>query len=192
MTTGEGEQAPEAQRRPEAKGKGTSDTPLGARFQRVSLASPTAKRTVTLAISDLATGERLVTWALRHLLRPGDRVLLLHVRPYLYPPDTYLTPALIDIGGVWDFDDSYEITNRRIAHKTLAFLKRNLAEAGVECVPLALRGEARQVLEEKARELGTDVMVVGTRELGGFTRMWEGSVGDHLLHHLDCPLVVVR
>lgn len=38
---------------------------------------------------------------------------------------------------------------------------------------------------------GADLLVVGTRGAGGFTRMITGSVSSAVVHHTDCPVLIV-
>jgi nucleotide-binding universal stress UspA family protein len=74
-----------------------------------------------------------------------------------------------------------------------------LDEAIAETADLAPRVEIRPVLVEDnpAHALldaaeGADLLVVGSRGHGGFAEALLGSVGQHCVHHADCPVVVIR
>jgi nucleotide-binding universal stress UspA family protein len=49
---------------------------------------------------------------------------------------------------------------------------------------------AQAVLD--AAEDGADLVVVGSRGLGGFKGLLLGSVSDKISHHCPCPVVIVR
>jgi nucleotide-binding universal stress UspA family protein len=50
-------------------------------------------------------------------------------------------------------------------------------------------GSASHVLLEEAAD--ADLLVVGSRGLGGFRGLLLGSVGQQCAHHAPCPLVIV-
>lgn len=61
---------------------------------------------------------------------------------------------------------------------------------GVEVVPTVVEGDAAQVLVEAAR--GAELLVVGSRGLGGFRGLMLGSVSHHCAQQASCPVVIVR
>ncbi|HET8758624.1 MAG TPA: universal stress protein [Solirubrobacteraceae bacterium] len=60
---------------------------------------------------------------------------------------------------------------------------------GVEVSTVVREGTPAQVLLEEAD--GADLLVVGTRGLGGFRGLLLGSVSQQCAHHAPCPLVIV-
>jgi nucleotide-binding universal stress UspA family protein len=52
------------------------------------------------------------------------------------------------------------------------------------------RGSAASVLLEAAK--GADLLVVGSRGLGGFAGLLLGSVSTKMANHAGCPVVIVR
>jgi nucleotide-binding universal stress UspA family protein len=69
-----------------------------------------------------------------------------------------------------------------------------LAEAGSEADGVKVekavaKGVPAQVLVEKAE--GADLLVVGSRGLGGFRGLLLGSVSQQCAHHAPCPVVIV-
>lgn len=62
-------------------------------------------------------------------------------------------------------------------------------EPGIEIVPHVVCDlPARALLEQAA---GADLLVVGTRGLGGFRGLLLGSVSQQGAHHSPCPVVIV-
>ncbi len=79
---------------------------------------------------------------------------------------------------------------RKIAEETLA---RSLAEveAGdVTVTPLTREGQAADVLVAESKD--ADLLVVGSRGLGGFKGLLLGSVSQQCAHHAACPVAIVR
>src|SRR6188508_2209197 len=53
-------------------------------------------------------------------------------------------------------------------------------------------GHAADVLIDRASESYTDLIVVGSRDLGPIARIVLGSVSTHLADHARCPVLVAR
>jgi nucleotide-binding universal stress UspA family protein len=63
------------------------------------------------------------------------------------------------------------------------------AEAGVEVAPVVREGNPVDVL--LAESEGADLLVLGTRGMGGFKGLLLGSVSQQCAHHATCPVVIV-
>jgi nucleotide-binding universal stress UspA family protein len=63
------------------------------------------------------------------------------------------------------------------------------AAAGVEIDLVAVNDLPARGLLDAAE--GADLLVVGSRGLGGFKGLLLGSVSTHVLHHATCPVVTV-
>ena len=53
-------------------------------------------------------------------------------------------------------------------------------------------GEVDLEIVSLAKELGADLIVMGSRGLGGLRRALMGSVSDSVVRHAHCPVLVVR
>jgi len=67
-----------------------------------------------------------------------------------------------------------------------------LSKAGIEVRAVAGVGDPADAIVDEAREWGADLIVVGTRGLGGGQRLVLGSVSTKVLHHAPCDVLVVR
>ena len=97
-------------------------------------------------------------------------------------------------------DDDYTLLTlsdpKVVAGHYMAHLRSCLgsvvADAGVYCTFHQERGPAEDAIVRFAEEHGTDLIVMGSRGLGGFERMLLGSVSNYVAHHAHCPVLIVR
>jgi nucleotide-binding universal stress UspA family protein len=81
---------------------------------------------------------------------------------------------------------------RQVAEQLVSDLvKDELGDHGLTDIrPSIGRGSAASVLLEAAK--GADLLVVGSRGLGGFAGLLLGSVSTKMANHAPCPVVIVR
>jgi nucleotide-binding universal stress UspA family protein len=138
---------------------------------------------IIVGIDGSGHSQRALEWALKEaaLRRVPVTVLTVHqaVRDNLgfvasYPGDVDLTAEA-------------EAAAQAETEKVLAALGSSRPESvtvsGVNGIP------ARELI--KAGE-GADMIVVGSRGMGGFSRLMIGSVAGQVAQHAPCPVVIVR
>lgn len=138
---------------------------------------------------DLKDGSRsIVDYALQ-LARPfGATVDVIHA----WEPPQYVAPDLLVASPGWDAN-ALESTARDTAGKELEALLR--AVDGSAPVALAHRvviGEAGNVVLEEAERGRYDLIVMGTHQRKGLTRMLLGSVAQKVVGRAVCPVLTLH
>ncbi len=145
---------------------------------------------ILIAVDEGPESQDALSFAKRML--PDDaEVIVLNVAQYSITPygtmgsmggsfgDALLTADALD-HSVAEADEEAE----RTVHEASAQL--GAAEERVE------HGDAGPKICEVAEEESVDLVVLGTHQRSRWSRLWFGSVSDHVVHHAPCPVLVVR
>ncbi|HEY5921825.1 MAG TPA: universal stress protein [Kofleriaceae bacterium] len=137
-----------------------------------------------LVPTDLSEGaEEALDYACELAREFGATVHLLHVIgiPTLGVPElgVALTSTVIDS----------MVRENQIALEQLADRKRHLGTFGQV---LLRTGDARDVINRTAKELGADLIVMGTHGRRGVSRALLGSVTETVVRSAPCPVLTVR
>jgi nucleotide-binding universal stress UspA family protein len=94
--------------------------------------------------------------------------------------------------GAAAFSDDLLKALRRTAERNIADATDEIRTISkdVEVSTEVVEGQAAAALLEAARD--ADLLVVGSRGLGGFRELLQGSVSQQCASHAACPVVVVR
>lgn len=95
-------------------------------------------------------------------------------------------PVTVGMEGLVRDPDVFPQTARRLQNEAL----QRVDSEGVTVTGDVVQGNAADVLLRAAEN--ADLLVVGSRGLGGFTGLLLGSVSTQVLHHSPCPVLVVR
>ncbi|NBB93651.1 MAG: universal stress protein [Gammaproteobacteria bacterium] len=63
---------------------------------------------------------------------------------------------------------------------------------GAPVFPSLVRGTPERVIEEQSRELGADVVVMGTVARTGLSGLFIGNTAENIINSLQCPILAVK
>ena len=218
-STGAGGDAPAAPAavRLSAAAQAAAIQPSSPRFFFSSLAgtnpaSPHRRIAIAVDLSDESAFA--VKWAVQNYLRPGDAVVLLHVRPtsVLYGADWGSIPVSVAdeadaaedaAAAAVEGGPSEEELQKKREEDYDAFTStkaQDLAQPLVDAqIPFKIHVVKDHDMKERlcleAERLGLSAMIMGSRGFGASRRAGKGrlgSVSDYCVHHCFCPVVVVR
>ncbi|KAJ3063199.1 hypothetical protein HK102_008542, partial [Quaeritorhiza haematococci] len=134
-----------------------SQTDLSAADERV------IKRVVCIAIDDSDHSRYAFDWALENVVEAmSDQVVLLHVRPI---PTVPLVPST----SYTDYSEwslHVENANQLDSHSLLKTRGAELLRRKIRTRAIALRGDPREEIVSKVRELKAQILVMGSRGMG--------------------------
>ncbi|KAF9670889.1 hypothetical protein SADUNF_Sadunf13G0116000 [Salix dunnii] len=199
--------------------KSESDLPVPPLPTLPRLRSPnsTSNRRVAIAVDLSDESANAVKWAVENYLRPGDAVILLHVRPtsVLYGADWGSIQLQINNNNtLFGLSGSKSPDNQErqkleddfdsfTSNKT-NLLSKPLLEANVPFkIHVVKDHDLKERLCLEVERLGLSALIMGSRGFGatrkkgiskgggaGGGRL--GSVSDYCVQHCVCPVVVVR
>ncbi|TKW17143.1 hypothetical protein SEVIR_5G346300v4 [Setaria viridis] len=174
-------------------------------------ASPHRRIAIAVDLSDESAFA--VRWAVQNYLRPGDAVVLLHVRPtsVLYGADWGSIPVSVtdeadaaeDAAAAAQGGPTEEELQKKREEDYDAFTStkaQDLAQPLVDAqIPFKIHVVKDHDMKERlcleAERLGLSAMIMGSRGFGAHRKGGKGrlgSVSDYCVHHCVCPVVVVR
>lgn len=132
---------------------------------------------IVVGVDGSDSSKAALRWAVRQARLTGARVEAVHA--WQYPTTAY----------------GWAVTETNVESVARLRLEEMIAgaagpDADVEVQPVVQQGHPAQVLLDAAR--GAELLVVGNRGHGGFAGALLGSVGQHVVQHAACPVVVVR
>jgi nucleotide-binding universal stress UspA family protein len=138
---------------------------------------------IVVGVDGSEASQEALRFALRQAKLEGKRVRA--VTAWHVPAVAYGGPGvspLTDVRAVFAEDADAILTRALEAVES--------ETGGVEIEPVVREGRPASVLTEAAES--ADLLVVGSRGLGGFLELLLGSVSHECAHHAPCPIVIVR
>lgn len=143
------------------------------------LARPTLPRRVVVGIDGSRAAHRALRWAADEASLRGIELDVIHA---------WSVPAMASSWAPVPQPGIVEL--ERASHELVAETLADVDLGGLVPRVAVTHGPPGPVLVDASR--GADLVVVGSRGLGGFKELLLGSVGQHVSHHATCPTVVLR
>lgn len=130
-------------------------------------------------------------WTLQKIIRSntaGFKLLFLHVQV----PDE---DGFDDMDSIYASPDDF----KRLKHderakglRLLEYFVNKCHETGIACEAWIRRGDPKEVICHEVKRVRPDMLVVGSRGLGPFQRVFVGTVSEFCVKHAECPVITIK
>jgi nucleotide-binding universal stress UspA family protein len=147
------------------------------------------RETIVVGVDGSAPSKAALRWAAAEAKLRSARLVAVHAWSFL-PPAPMAEPGMMPMPAI-DYAGALEAERDAVEAELESILADTFPEG--EPVPIERRlveSGAGEAIEEAARD--ADLVVVGSRGRSGLTAALLGSVSKHVLHHVACPVVVVK
>jgi nucleotide-binding universal stress UspA family protein len=140
---------------------------------------PDGDERIVVGVDGSATSLRALAWALDEARLRRAAVEVVH---------TWQVPTIVSPYGEYGaLDTSLEPAARQVLDDVMA--TADVHDVPTPIVQTVASGSAARAILDAARD--ADLVVIGSRGLGGFKGLLLGSVSHQVTHHAACPVVVL-
>ena len=143
-----------------------------------------SRKDVILVATDFSEAAQLALDAAAELAGlVGASMEILHVgveSPIVITPPDSVIPVPVDLSATIAADTAL-----------LQSAVASVRERGVSCTCSTTTGRPEAEIVERASTIGAELIVLGTHEHSGISRLLVGSVAELVLRHAPCPVLVV-
>jgi nucleotide-binding universal stress UspA family protein len=147
-----------------------------------------SQRHVIISLDSSPDSAFALNWALDHFIRKSDKVTLLHV--FEFQPIT--TMDMYGSVSIANMNIELETRGEESAVTMLKKLAKRCTHRGIKPHLVVLKGSVKHAIVEYVEEHNPDMFLIASRGLGSVKRFFLGSVSDYCIHHIHCPIVVVK
>lgn len=171
----------------------------------LSASPPPPQRHIVLAVDGSEDSQYAVEWAIQHMYRNGDHVLLVHCLPSIPPGQLVSFPGLgmlqaPSVHPALIAAKELQEANGALPQKLMQPLSAAGVSSDLEIVaePVtaasgpSMKAAVGQVLCDKAAASGAAAIIVASTSSGGVREWMMGSIAEYLTRHSPCPVVVLH
>lgn len=135
---------------------------------------------IVVGIDGSEPSRNALRWAVEEAKLRSASVVAVHA---------WAAPDATMYGGLAITDNEVETLAQDAREFVEHAVEEAVPDAVVDVMPIAVEGTPATALVAAARS--ADLLVVGSRGLGGFKGLVLGSVSQRVAHHAPCPVVVI-
>ena len=140
---------------------------------------------IIVAIDGSDHSRLALTWAMREAVQHHAPLTVMTVHPGPVRPATKIFWAVRDYP-----EDSHNLEfARKAVQEYVDKVAKEIGETVPEVTVNVAVGDPAEELIKASRD--ADMLVMGSRGSGGFTRLLMGSVTSKVAHHAGCPVVII-
>ncbi|XP_028772279.1 universal stress protein A-like protein [Neltuma alba] len=130
-------------------------------------------------------------WTINKIIRSnttGFKLLFLHVQV----PDE---DGFDDMDSIYASPDDFKNMKQRDRVRGLHLLEYFVSrchQIGVACEAWIRHGDPKEVICHEVTRVRPDFLVVGSRGLGPFQRVFVGTVSEFCVKHAECPVITIK
>jgi universal stress protein A len=142
----------------------------------------TMTKTILVAHDFSPDADAALTLAIEVAQRFGQPIEIAHV----HESGSYVLPPPFDLISLPPQAQEYEHLEEALAERA-----ERVGHADVAATTQVLTGVVHEALVARAREIGSDLIVIGSRGAGALAHVLLGSVAERVVRHAPCPVLVV-
>ncbi|GAB5589716.1 hypothetical protein Unana1_04616 [Umbelopsis nana] len=151
------------------------------------------RRKILIAYDNSEFSQKMFEWSLAQILRSeNDHVVLATVLDVQESTYFHRNWGADTNAGFRGSARRLSISESDQATAQLKPLVERLVQRGITAQINVLKGDAKQEIVKLSKDIGADIIVIGSRGLGAVKRLTMGSTSDYCVHNAECPVVVVR
>lgn len=152
---------------------------------------------ILVALDGSESSQRAAQAALELAEKLKTELIVLHAisPPTSYYHSTIASPTGMSLPAPSQHEiDAYYAYARKVALSVVGETESKAKKHGIAVkteIPEAVSSVVETIINHAVKE-NVDLIIVGTRGLGGFKKMLLGSVSSGIVSHAHCPVLVVR
>ncbi|XP_039142816.1 universal stress protein A-like protein [Dioscorea cayenensis subsp. rotundata] len=165
-----------------------------------SMASPPAPTRILVGVNQSSmkgyphpsiSSRNAFEWTLSKLIRnnySGFSLLFLHVQI----PDE---DGFDDMDSIYASPEDFKDMKRRDKIRGIHLLEYFVGrchEIGINCEAWIKKGDPKDVICSEVKRVKPDILIMGSRGLGPFHRVFVGTVSEFCVKHAECPVITIK